>query len=121
MAASSLTMVRGDTPSFDLDINKPDGSAYDLSGATLIMSAKRHGDDPDYRAAFRKTSAGGSPTITITNAAGGLARVDMKAADTASVEAPADLWFDVQVSFPSGVVVTPIMGTLTVSADSTRA
>lgn len=116
-----LTMTRGDTPSFDLDINQPNGTAYDLTGATITMSAKRHGDDPDYRGVFRKTSAGGSPTIVITNAAGGLARVDMKAADTRDIPAPAVLWYDIEVEFPSGTSVTPVKGNLTIEADATRA
>lgn len=114
-------MIRGDTPSFDLDINQPNGTAYVLTGATITMSAKRHGDDPDYRAVFRKTSGGADPTIVITNAAGGLARVDMKPEDTREVQPPADLLYDVEVSFPSGISVTPIVGTLTVGADATRA
>lgn len=113
-------MVRGDSPSFDLDINNPDGSAFNLTGATLVMSAKRHGDDPDYRALFTKTSAGGGSTISITNAAGGLARVDMKPIDTRDVQTPALLWYDVQVSFPSGAIYTPISGWLTVEGDATR-
>lgn len=119
--ANDLTITRGDSRSFDVDINKPDGSAYDLTGATVQMSGKRHGDDPDYRAIFRKTSAGGQATIVITDAAAGKARIDMKPTDTRDVPAPATLFYDVSATFPSGTVVTPITGKLAVGADATRA
>lgn len=116
---SDLTMARGDTPSFDLDINNPDGSPYNLTGATIKMTALRHKDDPKYRALFSKTSAGGSPTIVITNAAGGIARVDMVAADTRYIEVPAALFYDVEIT-NGAVTFTPITGTLTISPDASR-
>ena len=115
---TDIAMVRGDTPSFELDINNKDGSAYDLTGYTVHMTAKRHPDDPGYRALFSKHSGGTSPTITVTNAAGGLARVDMAVADTHGIDVPVELFFDIEVEDGTHFA-TPITGKLTIGADAT--
>lgn len=113
MSVSNLSMVRGDTPSFDLDINEPSGSPYNLAGMEVTMRAARHGDDPGYRAVFTKSTTDGS--IVVTDAANGKARVDMRKADTSALDAPVELAYYVHAK-GVGTEVTPIMGTLTIEA-----
>ncbi len=115
MSTVNLSMVRGAGPAIDLTIKKLDGSAYDLTGCSVTMTAKRSADDPDSAAVFRKTTGGGG--ITVTNAAGGLATVQLSAADTRNVPGDVDLAYDVTVKTGAGSVSKPIVGKLTVAAD----
>jgi hypothetical protein len=112
----NIRATRGDSERYLLTITE-DGEALDLTDAELWMTAKRRHRDPDADAVFQKTTGAG---ITVTDAVGGLARVDLVPGDTADLPARrVQLLFDVQVKLPGDRVLTPISGTLIVDPDVT--
>jgi hypothetical protein len=115
---SELEMYRGDDESFDIAVTK-DGIAVDLTGASIRFTAKRRATDVDLEAVIAKTSAvaGG---IVVTNALGGIARVDIVPADTEDLTASARLIWDLQAVDGTGKVRTLADGTLIVHADVSR-
>ena len=89
-----LTMRRGDTPIWDLAVVGRDGAPFDLTGYTVYFTAKRSLSDPD-PGVFQLTNGAG---ITITDAAGGLAQIQPRRADTSALTEDTTLLVDVQVS-----------------------
>ncbi len=114
----NIRATRGDSERYLLTITE-DAAAVDLTDASIWMTAKRRARDADAAAVFQKTVGDG---ITITNAAGGLARVDLVPGDTEDLPARSiQLVYDVQVKLDDGRVLTPISGVLTVEPDVTVA
>jgi hypothetical protein len=113
----NLTMVRGDTPTFDIAVKKPDGTPLSLAGAQMWFTAKKSTMDTDLAAVFQKTIGSG---ITVTDATAGLAEVTLAAADTSALPSRIILEYDVQVKDVIGGVYTIARGWLTVSGDITR-
>lgn len=119
-----LRMTRGDSAVFEVAVAIP-ATAYDqvptpvdITGATIWFTAKRRLADADGSAVIAKVTPSG---VVITSAAGGLAEVRLAAADTASLEAPTTLHYDVQVRDATGQTRTVDAGLLVIQADVTRA
>lgn len=110
-------MTRGDDASFVVTALQGDGvTPQPITGATLWFTAKHRRSDLDAAAVFQKTGA----AITIVDGPGGIARVDVAAADTAGLTASTTLWWDFQ-SKAGGKVKTLAGGKLHVELDVTRA
>jgi hypothetical protein len=75
MQTATLNILEFNDVTINLAITN-NGSAYNLAAATLNMLFKSAAGTPDSEALIF-SSAGGSPAITITNAAGGLATVQI--------------------------------------------
>ena len=90
-----LRMRRGDTAGWDLAVVDTTGAPFDLTGYTLWFTAKRAITDADADAVFQLTNGAG---ITVTNAAGGLAAISPRRADTSSLTEDVRLYVDVQLS-----------------------
>lgn len=90
-----LTLRRGDTTGWDLAVVDTAGAPFNLAGCTLYFTAKRLLTDADAAAVFQLTNGAG---ITITDAAGGLARITPRRADTSSLTEDVRLFVDVQIS-----------------------
>lgn len=118
MASSlALTMVRGDTASWDIACTLEDGSAVDLTGATIYFTAKKSHADADSAAVFQKSTSDG---IAVTDAANGKCRVTLTSADTSGLSTYAvTLYVDLEVVEADGNVATAAVGTLVVSPDVT--
>jgi len=117
MTALDIRATRGDSERYAVALTEAD-EALDLTDAMLWMTAKRHQRDADADAIFQKTTDDG---ITVTDASGGLAQVDLEPEDTASLPAHRTrLYFDIQVRLSSGRIVTPLSGRLTVYPDVTE-
>lgn len=114
-----LKMTRGDTPVWNLAVTDGSGNPYDLSNCTIYMTAKTNIDDADVDAVFQLSTVAG--TITITNAAGGLAEIVPLTTSTSSLTTDAQLYYDVQVTAPGAKKFTVVKGTLIVERDVTRA
>ena len=108
-------MHRGDTFQFTLTVTQ-NNAAFNLTSATIRMTAKWRYDDADVDAVFTvSTSTSG---IVITNAAGGLATVTLVPSKTSSLPANrVDLYYDIQVTDASNNVYTVTDGTLIVLPD----
>lgn len=114
----SFARKRGDTISIALTISR-NGSAIDLTGATIWFTAKEAVEDADVDAVFQKTTADG---ITIDDAPNGRATVVIEPADTAALgDDPVTLLCDVQVEEADGTTSTVAEGVLRITPDVTRA
>lgn len=114
----SIGATRGDSERYLLTLTE-DGAPLNLTGAEIWMTAKRDVGALDADAVFQKSVGAG---ITITNAVGGLATVDLVPADTSDLPA-ATTWlvYDVQVKLADGRILTPLTGALAVEPDVTLA
>lgn len=110
-----LTMVKGDTYSFDIAVIQ-NGAAFNLTGCTILFTAKYNVKDSGF--VFQRSSVTGG--VTITNATGGLATVAFTPANTSGLASHIiDLPYDIQVTDGSGNIYTPIRGILRVLPDVT--
>lgn len=108
----------GDTVLFDLAITR-DGLPVDLTGATLWFTAKRSPADVDADAVFQKSTGSG---ISVSDAAGGLARVTVAPTDTSTLSnTDQTLECDVQLKEADGTVTTVARGQLILIPQITRA
>jgi hypothetical protein len=119
MPTALTEMRRGDTPAWDLAVVQDDGSPLDLSGWTIYFTAKRTITDPD-PGVFQLTNGSG---VTITDAAGGLATIQPRRADTSTILDEPRLIWDVQLSKAGAPdqTFTVISGELLIRRDVTRA
>lgn len=111
-------MYRGDTAAWDFTVTEPDGTAVDLTGASGIrFTAKDRASDADADAVITRTVGDG---VTVTNAAGGIVRVQLEAADTSALSAPLSLVYDLQLADASGGIYTVAAGRLEIKPDISR-
>lgn len=116
--STALEITRGDTTTLNVSCFQTDGvTPLNITGYTLWFTAKYVVADADPGVFQKTTTAGG---ITITNAAGGIATVSLVPTDTSSLAGVVLLW-DLQGKDPSGNITTLASGTLTITADITRA
>ena len=118
--STRLEMRRGDTPIWDLAVLDDDGAAFNLTGYTIRMTAKRSIDDADVDAVFQLSTTAG--TITVTSAAGGLAEMQPDREATNTLATDVNLVWDVQVAKDGAPdeTFTVADGTLIVRRDVTR-
>ena len=118
-AATALQITRGDTSALNVTCYQSDGvTALNITGYTLWWTAKNSASDAD-PGVIQKTTTGGG--ITITNAAGGIATVNLVPADTSGLSTGVALLWDLQAKDGSGNITTLAAGMVAVTADITRA
>jgi hypothetical protein len=106
-------MYRGDTAAWDFTVTEPDGTAVDLTDAAGIrFTAKNRPTDADGAAVIAKTVGDG---VTVTNAAGGVLRVQL-----AEDDVPLSLSWDLQLADDADGVYTVAAGRLEIKADISR-
>lgn len=117
---ADLTVTRGDTLRLTVTVTNADGSAYDLTGATMRFTVKRSVWDDDSAApiALYWISGGAASGITVSNPASGVATITATGTQTATLVTTAHV-YDVQVS-RGGDTWTVASGMLLVTADVTR-
>jgi hypothetical protein len=115
MAGSSLEIIQGNTVRLDAVITVDGGTAADLTGCSLWFTVKEKRSDSDDDAIIQKKSPPGSG-ITITDAAGGTARITLTPEDTAELNPNRQYFFDVKIKTPTDDVYTPdgLYGTIRV-------
>jgi hypothetical protein len=113
-------MRRGDTPVWELTVIDEDGAAFNLSGYTIRMTAKTSIDQADADAVFQLSTVDG--TITITNAAGGLAEMQPERDSTNTLTVDTSCVWDVQIAKDGtpDETFTVADGTLLIRRDVTR-
>jgi hypothetical protein len=119
---SDLSLYRGDDATFTVTANDSSGNAVDLSGTTLIWTAKRSKFDADADAVLQKKSSDGGVTIlTQSGATLGQATITVDAVDTDSLTRQTFCFWDLEVVDGSGKVRTLATGTLMIQLDYSRA
>lgn len=112
--ATSVTMYRGDSRTLRVTVTSG-GSPVDLTGYSIAFTVR---PDEDADAVITKSSA--DPTeINITDAANGRLEIYLQPADTENLQLRS-YDYDVEITSPTGVVSTVVVGTLTILKDITR-
>lgn len=116
-----LQMVRGDTKQFRSPVTLS-GAAVDLTGGKLIFTVKKALSDADVDAVAQKSWDAGTPHgITVTTPGNGIAITTIDPSDTAGLDAPVTLFWDLQYETTGAAqVYTVDSGTLLVTPDVTR-
>lgn len=115
---ANFTMTRGDTVILS-GTTTLGGDPYDLSGATLLFTAKNRYTDDDADAVFQKSVGDG---ITVVSAAQGLFTVEIEPDDTADVpKVQTVLFWDTQVVDSESKKYTIASGKLIIKPDVTDA
>lgn len=109
------TEYRGDTVVYD-GVATVGGSAVNLTGCTLRMTAKNRRQDTDAQAVFVLSSP--SDGIAIVSAAAGTFTVTLVPADTLAMPAARNLEFDLQITDATGQVFTADSGILPIALDA---
>ena len=104
--AINVSMVQGESRLIDVTVTDADGTATDITGATIVWKA---GVSPFGTASLTKAGA-------IVDADEGLFRVTIEPADTASLSGVLFHWAEIVLSDSS--VIKPFLGTFTVSPQS---
>lgn len=108
--AADLCVTRGDSGQLDLTVKAADGTAYDLTGATLFLTVKAALADADSAATVRKE-------VTVhDDATAGQSHFDLVPADSPTA---GKLYYDVQLKTATGEIYTLFGGRWTVLADVT--
>lgn len=110
-----ITVTRGTDFTIPLTFKQSNGSALNLTGCTVYMTAKKKSDNDnlDASAAFRKD-------VSIhTNAVGGLTEVAGVPADTVNAS-PGDYIYDLEVVDTAGRVTSFGQGKFTLEGEITR-
>lgn len=113
-------MKRGDTPKWEIAVLDEDGAPLNLSGWTIRMTAKRSVTDTDAEAVFQLSTVDG--TITLINAAGGIAQAQPLRSSTNTLTEDLTVSWDVQIArdVPTEETYTVDSGTLLIARDITR-
>lgn len=112
-----LSVTRGDDEILDIVVTDEDtGAPVDLTGAALHFMVKARPRDDDADALIDLELGSG---VTVTNAVGGLATVDIAAADTDDL-APGAFWWELQAQDATNRVITLAGGRFAIVADIVR-
>ena len=109
--SADLTWTRGDSGRLDVVVKQSDGTAYNLTGATLFLTVKTLLTDSDSLAGVIRKEV-----TAHDNAAGGLSHFAITTADNATA---ATRFYDVQLKDSTGSVYTLFGGLWKVLADVT--
>lgn len=115
-------MFRGDTPIWQTTVtNKSDGTAFNLTGWTARMTAKRNKTDSDADAVFQLSTVAGTVTFP-DGAAAGVLQSQPEREDTSDLTTELTLFWDIQIAKDGSPdqTFTVDSGTLQVRFDITR-
>ena len=107
---ADLTWTRGDSGRLDVTVTSADGTAYDLTGATLFLTVKTALTVADASATLRKE------VTSHDDAAAGESHFDLATTDNATA---GTYYYDVQLKTAAGKIYTLFGGVWRVLADVT--
>jgi hypothetical protein len=107
---ADLTWTRGDSGRLDVVVKQADGTAYNLTGATLFLTVKNALTDADSAAAIRKE------VTAHDNAVGGISQFILVPADNATA---GTRYYDVQLKTTDERIYTLFGGLWKVLSDVT--
>jgi hypothetical protein len=108
--SADLTWTRGDSGRLDVSVKQADGTAYDLTGATLFLTVKNALTDADSAAVIRKE------VVAHDDATQGQSHFAIATTDNAT---NGRRFYDVQLKDAAGGVFTLFGGLWNVTADVT--
>jgi hypothetical protein len=108
--SADLCWTRGDSGRLDVTVTQSDGSAYDLSGATLFLTVKNALTDADSAAVIRKE------VTSHDDATAGESHFDLLTTDNATA---GTRFYDVQLKDSDNKIFTLFGGVWRVLADVT--
>jgi hypothetical protein len=115
---TDIEVIRGDDEIYDLAFTDADGDPVDLTGAGIVFTAKRRIQDEDADAVLQYDETNG---ITVTDALGGIAELEIAGDDTSVLEdKKVVLRYDLEVTLAAGTVRTPLLGKMIVRPDVTN-
>lgn len=114
MATVDLTMTRGDSRLVDIAVTNTDGTARNLTGATLRLTVKHGYGDLDTDALFAYSGPATEPTL-------GTSVVVIPAGATTGLPPISVLVYDIELTESGGQVTTIQTGKLNVAADASIA
>lgn len=117
MLKQDLTIPRGDSREYRLEVVDENSNVVNLTGATLRFTVKKNNSIAD-PGEFQLTSASAAQ-ILIDDPGNGKARIFVTNANTQTLEIRRYI-YDVQVQPASGGVKTVVSGTFAVTEDATR-
>jgi hypothetical protein len=106
---ANLTCKQGDTFTKVLTVTDGDGTAINLTGATLTFHLRAQGATTD--------AITPAPTLTLTTPLQGIATLTLTAAQTAALTARATMTYEVEILDALTNVTTSVEGLLYVSED----
>jgi hypothetical protein len=109
-AQPDLTWTRGDSGRLDVTVKESDGTAYDLTGATLFLTVKNALTDADSAAVIRKE------VTSHDDAEAGESHFDLLTTDNATA---GTRFYDVQLKTSDAKIYTLFGGLWKVLADVT--
>jgi len=108
---ADLSMFRGDDKTWNLTFTDSNGTAINLTSATIFLTVKKNTSDAD-------TSAVISKTVTAhTNPTGGISALTVTHTDSAI--AIGNYYYDIQLVDSAGSVTTITNGSFTIKRDIT--
>ena len=107
---NTVSIRRGDTRTLTITITDANGAAFDLSGYTMYLTAKKDPTDDDADAIFKKTA-------TIAVPASGVGSVALTSVDTA--QDIGAYYYDVEITDGSNKY-TPVYDRLNILEDVTK-
>jgi hypothetical protein len=110
---SDITIIRGDSRTFNVNIRENDGSPFDLTGYTVFFTVK-----PEYKS---ETDDGAFITKTysnIPNPETGVLSIDLASTDTDI--RPGEHWYDIQLKSSANRVSSTRKAKFIVLYDVTR-
>jgi len=108
--SADLTWTRGDSGRLDVTVKQADGTAYDLTGATLFMTVKNALTDADSAAVIRKE------VTSHDDAEAGESHFDLLTTDNATA---GTRFYDVQLKTSDSKIFTLFGGLWKVLSDVT--
>ena len=110
-AEVNLVARRGDTYEREFTVKKADNNLYDFSGCSAKMQIKINSFDLTY---ILELNSGEEITLSL-----GVMKILIPAASMKNI-LPKNYYFDLEITYPSGKVMTWLSGRFTVNQDVTR-
>lgn len=113
MVSTSLSMIRGDSKTFNVHLRDGAGVDIDITDWTIFFTVKRAEKDTDTTAVIKKD-------VTVhTDATHGQTSIMLTPSDTSSLP-PVRYVYDIQSKSDTNIVITLAKGVFTIEADITR-
>jgi len=106
---AGITLRQGDDYTQTLDITNNAGAVVDLTGCTLTFHLRLPGATTD--------AITPAPTLTLTDAANGVATLALTDTQTAALTAWQDYRYEVSLTDATGLISTPVSGLCFVVGD----
>ena len=113
----NIEHIKGDTKKLKVTLKDPADAPIDLTGAIVRFTIREDRDEPDDTTALITKVSPAS--LDVIDAVNGIFVITVDPLDTVDVETQR-YYYDIQVTFPSGDVRTPVQGNWVIKIDTTK-